>query len=67
MGVSRSEALRRGVPGPEDSGYEGVLRELADDGLAEDRREDGKDVTLATYDAGMAEAAGAMGIPLQAL
>jgi len=44
-----------------------VLRELADDGLAEDRREDGKDVTLATYDAGMAEAAGAMGIPLQAL
>ena len=30
-------------------------------------REHGKDVTLATYDARMAEAAGAMGIPLQAL
>ena len=33
MGVSRSEALRRGVRALEDSGYEGVLRELADDGL----------------------------------
>ena len=30
-------------------------------------RKHGKDVTLATYDARMAEAAGAMGIPLQAL
>lgn len=34
MGVSRSEALRRGVRALEDSGYDGALRELADDGLA---------------------------------
>ena len=33
MGVSRSEALRRGVRALEESGYDGVLRELADDGL----------------------------------
>ncbi len=33
MGVSRSEALRQGVRALEDSGYDGVLRELADDGL----------------------------------
>jgi len=33
MGVSRSEALRRGVKALEDSGYDGVLRDLADDGL----------------------------------
>ena len=33
MGVSRSEALRRGVRALDDSGYEGVLRELVDDGL----------------------------------
>ena len=33
MGVSRSEALRRGVLALKDAGYEGELRELADDGL----------------------------------
>lgn len=33
MGVSRSEALRRGVLALKDVGYEGELRELADDGL----------------------------------
>ena len=33
MGVSRSEALRRGVQALEVSGYEGPLRDLADDGL----------------------------------
>ena len=33
MGVSRSEALRRGVRALEGSGYEGALRELVDDGL----------------------------------
>jgi len=32
MGVSRSEALRRGVRALGDSGYEGTLRELADEG-----------------------------------
>ena len=33
MGVSRSEALRRGVRALEDPGYEGVLRKLADEGV----------------------------------
>ena len=33
MGVSRSEALRRGVRALGDTGYEGALRELADEGL----------------------------------
>ncbi|MFH1765705.1 MAG: CopG family transcriptional regulator [Gemmatimonadota bacterium] len=33
MGISRSEALRRGVRALEDSGYKGGLRDLADDGL----------------------------------
>lgn len=33
LGVSRSEALRRGVRALEDSGYEGGLRELAEDGM----------------------------------
>jgi hypothetical protein len=33
MGVSRSEALRRGVGALVDSGYEGALRDLADVGL----------------------------------
>lgn len=33
MGVSRSEALRRGVQALENSGYGGLLRELVDEGL----------------------------------
>ena len=33
MGVSRSEALRRGVRALGDSGYEGALRGLAKDGF----------------------------------
>ena len=33
MGVSRSEALRRGVRALEDSGYDGGLRDLADEGV----------------------------------
>jgi hypothetical protein len=33
MGVSRSEALRRGVRALGSEGYEGDLQDLADDGL----------------------------------
>jgi Arc/MetJ-type ribon-helix-helix transcriptional regulator len=33
LGVSRSEALRRGVRALGDAGYDGELRDLADDGL----------------------------------
>ena len=32
MGVSRSEALRRGIRAVRATGYEGLLRDLADDG-----------------------------------
>jgi hypothetical protein len=32
LGVSRSEALRRGIQAMRGSGYAGVLRDLADDG-----------------------------------
>jgi predicted ArsR family transcriptional regulator len=33
MGISRSEALRRGVRSLDDTGYRGALRDLAEEGM----------------------------------